>query len=140
MMQTYEETNIDTKDKILVVTDSCEFGEELGSVLSVVDIDVFTTDTRDIYLKLLQDRPSVVIIDEDLAPDGWKISEDICKQFGIPIVVVGDSNPESAWVKVAEGKSDYFLNRPFGPLEFVARIRSLRRRFTRLNRVEAVAK
>ena len=134
------ETAETSKNTVLIITDSCELAGELSSILSEANIDPFVADTRDLYLKKITQypRPVVAIVDEDMIPGGWKISEDIRNDSEVPIIIIGDSDSELAWMRAAEGKIDYFLGRPFGPLELVARIRSLARRSKRLTNIAEV--
>lgn len=140
MSEVITETTESSKDQVLIVTDSCELAGELSSVLSEAGIDPFVADTKELYLKKLKQQPIVAIVDEDMIPGGWKISEDIRSESEVPIVIIGDSDSELAWMRAAEGKIDYFLGRPFGTLEFVARIKSLARRAKRVNRLKVVSR
>jgi DNA-binding response OmpR family regulator len=73
--------------------------------------------------------PDAVIIDENTKKGGWTISSRIRNESNVPIVMLGNSDGELAWIKAVAYGVDYYLPRPFSPRELVARLKALIRRY-----------
>ena len=130
MQQNLTVSNNGTKLRVMVVTDSSDFREEITSALRDVDIEAVAADNKESCLQILSEaRDVAVIIDGDMASlDGWAISAQIRKGSDISIILIGRGDPEIAWMKAAEGAIDCFMTPPFGSHEIAARVKSLLRR------------
>ena len=60
---------------------------------------------------------------------GWELSSRIRDESNVPIIIIGNSRNELAWVKAAAYGVDCYLPLSIGPQELVARIRALVRRY-----------
>ena len=58
----------------------------------------------------------------------WQLCEQIRRLSGIPIIVISNHTSVDMSTKAIDAGADYFLKRPFGPMELSARIRSLLQR------------
>lgn len=135
MMQDHVGMSKNPKDRVLIITDSGEFRDELAMILSNADLEPVAVDNGDSCLKTLAEAyPIVVIIDEDMGSGGWTIGAHIRDESEVPTIMIGNGNVDTAWMRVAAGDVDYFMRRPFGHHEIVARIRALSRRYETISK------
>jgi two-component system OmpR family response regulator len=67
----------------------------------------------------------VVIVQERPGAESWQLCERIRDLSGIPLIVVNKQASAETCVKAINAGADYFMRKPFGPLELIARIQSL---------------
>ena len=79
--------------------------------------------------RLSEVLPNAVIVEEESGMGGWEISSQIRHESEVPIILLGRSDSEMAWVKAAAYSVDCYLARPFSPLELIARIKAIIRRY-----------
>jgi DNA-binding response OmpR family regulator len=79
-------------------------------------------------LKLEEQTYDIVIVLESPAVESWPICERIRYLTSIPVIVISLNAGTETCVKAINSGADYFLRKPFGPLEFLARINSLLQR------------
>jgi two-component system OmpR family response regulator len=73
--------------------------------------------------------PDLVILDLDLPGlDGYDVIRRIRNSSKVPIVVVSGRDEEPDIVRGFNYGADQYLSKPFGPLEFVARIQAVLKR------------
>jgi len=70
----------------------------------------------------------VVIMLESPAAESWQLCEKIRNLTDIPLIVINSSASTETCVKAINAGADYFIRKPFGPLEFLARVSSLLQR------------
>lgn len=70
----------------------------------------------------------VVIMLESPAAESWQPCEKIRNLTAIPLIVISSSASTETCVKAINAGADYFIRKPFGPLEFLARVNSLLQR------------
>lgn len=70
----------------------------------------------------------VVIMLESPAAESWQLCEKIRNLTDIPLIVISSSASTETCVKAINAGADYFIRKPFGPLEFLARVNSLLQR------------
>jgi DNA-binding response OmpR family regulator len=75
-----------------------------------------TLERRDYDIAVLLESPDAA---------SWTTCESIRKISGIPLIVVSLNASTETCVKSIEAGADYFLRKPFGPRELLARIESL---------------
>lgn len=68
---------------------------------------------------------NLVILRESPATESWLLCEKIRGLTGIPLIVISSSASTETCVKAINAGADYFMRKPFGPLEFLARVGSL---------------
>ena len=70
----------------------------------------------------------VVITLESPAAESWQLCEKIRNLTAIPLIVISSSASTETCVKAINTGADYFIRKPFGPLEFLSRVNSLLQR------------
>ncbi|OGO45448.1 MAG: hypothetical protein A2Z05_04890 [Chloroflexi bacterium RBG_16_60_22] len=70
----------------------------------------------------------VVIVRESPGNESWKLCEKIREVSAAPLIVVSANASTESSVRAINAGADYFMRKPFGPLEFLARVNSLRQR------------
>ncbi|MFC1967391.1 response regulator transcription factor [Chloroflexota bacterium] len=77
--------------------------------------------------KLHHQSHDVIIIKESPDAKAWQVCEKIRGLSRIPLMVISpQASPETS-ARALQAGADYFIRKPFGPLEFVARVQSLTR-------------
>lgn len=74
----------------------------------------------------------IVILQESHEAESWRLCENIRNLSRMPLIVISTNASADACVKAINAGADYFMRKPFGPLEFLARVQSLLQR-TSLN-------
>jgi two-component system OmpR family response regulator len=70
----------------------------------------------------------LIIFVENPYAESWVVCEKIRKLTSVPIIVISaDATPETC-VKAISAGADYFMRKPFGPMEVLARVNSLLQR------------
>jgi two-component system response regulator ResD len=70
----------------------------------------------------------IIIIQETPDAESWQICEEIRRLSGMPLIVISTNASTDTCVKAIMAGADYFLRKPFGPLELIARVKSLLQR------------
>jgi DNA-binding response OmpR family regulator len=70
----------------------------------------------------------VIIVQESPEAQSWQLCEKIRHLSGVPLIVISPNASADTSVKAINAGADYFLRKPFGPLEFIARVQSLLQR------------
>jgi len=70
----------------------------------------------------------VVILQESPEAESWQLCENIRHLSSLPIIVISTNASTDTCVKTINAGADYFMRKPFGPLEFLARVQSLLQR------------
>jgi len=70
----------------------------------------------------------VIILQENPETESWQLCEEIRRLSDLPLIVISRSASTETCVRAINAGADYFLRKPFGPLEFVARVQSLLQR------------
>lgn len=70
----------------------------------------------------------VVIVLESPTAESWRLCKKIRDLTAIPLIILSSSASTETCVKAINAGADYFMRKPFGPLEFLARINSLLQR------------
>lgn len=78
--------------------------------------------------KLSGQAPDVIIVKETSEAESWQICEKIRHVSSLPLMVISTDASVETSVKAIQAGADYFMRKPFGPLEFLARVQSLLRR------------
>jgi two-component system OmpR family response regulator len=72
----------------------------------------------------------LIILMENPYTESWSICEKIRRLTSIPLIVISSNASTETCVKAIDAGADYFMRKPFGPLELLARINSLLQRVT----------
>jgi two-component system, OmpR family, KDP operon response regulator KdpE len=112
--------------KVLVVDDEPPIRKLLRLGLSAHGYEFLEAANGKIALRLLADRPDLIILDLGL-PDveGIELLQDIrARNETIPIVVLSSRGDELTKVQALESGADDYVTKPFGMEELLARMRA----------------
>ena len=99
------------------------------SLLNEEEYSVDLVQDSDIGLQKLSGQAhDVIIVRETPEAESWQLCERIRRISSLPLIVISTNASAEASAKAIGAGADYFLRKPFGPLEFLARVRSLIRR------------
>ncbi len=87
---------------------------------------VHSVDTG--LFKLVNEAYDIVVVLDSPGVASWTICERIRSLSSIPLIVISLNASTDTCVKAINAGADYFMRKPFGPLEFLARINSLLQR------------
>jgi len=69
-----------------------------------------------------------VILQESPEAESWRLCRKIRQIATIPLIVISNNASTETCVKAIKAGADFFMRKPFGPLEFSARLGSLMQR------------
>jgi DNA-binding response OmpR family regulator len=78
--------------------------------------------------RIRQQAYDIIILLESPAAASWAICQRIRSLTYVPLIVISLNASTETCVRAINSGADYFLRKPFGPLEFLARVNSLRQR------------
>lgn len=118
---------------ICVVEDDKDIREMEAYALKSAGFEVFAAASSDEFFRDLGNRvPELVILDVMLpGRDGFSILEDLRKHAStsaVPVMMVTAKTTELDKIKGLDSGADDYLTKPFGIMEFLARVRALLRR------------
>jgi DNA-binding response OmpR family regulator len=67
----------------------------------------------------------VVILQVSPMEESWRFCRDVRRISNIPLIVIGNNASTEVCVKAINAGADFFLRKPIGPQELVARIKAL---------------
>ena len=70
----------------------------------------------------------LIIVHESPQAQSWQLCEEIRHLSRMPLIVISLNASADTCVRAINAGADYFLRKPFGPLEFMARVQSLLQR------------
>jgi len=123
------------KTCVLVVDDEKEIADLVEIYLSNEGYRVLKAGTADEADRLLQEHAVQLVILDIMMPgmDGLTFCREIRKRSNIPVLMLSAKSQDMDKIMgLATGADDY-LTKPFNPLELVARVKSLLRRYLYLN-------
>lgn len=74
---------------------------------------------------LVERSYDLAIVLESPAAESWHLCEKIRRLTGIPLIIISSNASTETCVKAISAGADYFMRKPFGPLELLARVGSL---------------
>jgi DNA-binding response OmpR family regulator len=88
--------------------------------------DVDVAPNADVGLQTLDVQVyDVIIVKVSPETESWQLCEEIRRLSSLPLIVVSTNASADTCVKSINAGADYFLRKPFGPMEFIARVQSL---------------
>jgi len=115
--------------RVMIIGNDYTSISELAAFMKEVGIETSAVSTGDWSVERLDEiLQGAVIVEDEPGSRGWDISSEIRRESSVPIIMVGKTDNEIAWVKAASYGVDFYLARPFNHHELVARIRALIRR------------
>lgn len=117
--------------KILVVDDDPNIRELVVLFLRDEGFDVYeASDGVDALSKLETIKADMVILDIMMPNmDGWELCSELRKYYDIPLFMLTVNGETSQKVKGFQLGTDDYLVKPFDPLELVARVNALLKRY-----------
>jgi len=82
---------------------------------------------------------NLAIVLDSPASESWLYCEKVRRLTGIPLIVVSSNASTETCVKAISAGADYFMRKPFGPLELLARVGSLFQRASSRQTVPSVS-
>lgn len=80
-------------------------------------------------LKRVNNRDyDIIILQAGRETSEWQLCEQIRRYSNMPLIVISTHTSVDMSIKAIDAGADYFIKRPFGPMELSARIRSLLQR------------
>lgn len=70
----------------------------------------------------------ITVIIASHGSESWQLCQKIRSLTAMPIIVISTNASPDACARAIDAGADYFLRKPFGPLEFLARVNSLMQR------------
>jgi len=118
-------------NKILVVDDDPHFRSLVKVVLGKEEFTVYEADDGlDALSKLKELKVDLAILDVMMPNmDGFELCRELRETFDIPLLMLTAKGEASQKVKGFELGTDDYLVKPFEPLELVARVKALLRRY-----------
>ena len=125
-----------TKQKILIVDDDNNIAELVALYLTKECFETKIVNDGEEALKQFHIfHPDLILLDIMLpGEDGYSILESLKSSRdtrGIPVIMVTAKEAEFDKVKGLEGGADDYITKPFGMMEFVARVKAVLRRCAR---------
>ena len=92
-------------------------------------------DSQELWKALAEEEPDLILLDIMLpGEDGYTILDKLKKSSGtrdIPIIMVTAKEAEFDKVRALESGADDYITKPFGMMEFIARVKAVLRRSSR---------
>jgi two-component system OmpR family response regulator len=117
--------------KILVVDDDENIREFVGLFLRDEGFDIYEASDGVEALSMLETIKADMVILDLMMPnmDGWELCSDLRKYYDIPLLMLTVNGETSQKVKGFQLGTDDYLVKPFDPLELVARVKALLKRY-----------
>jgi len=113
----------------VLIIDNASSAKTNSSLLDEYGYSVDLVQNQEIGLQKLRGQAhDVIIVQETVEAESWQLCEKIRSMTSIPIIVVSTNASIETSVKAIRAGADYFMRKPFGPLEFLGRVQSLLRR------------
>ena len=115
--------------QILILSSDLSLFSDLAPAMRRADFNVLcTTDISEGLKRLDEAEVNLVILDELLAVDSWRLCRCIDQIFDTEIIFMGKRPREEAWSIAEETGFDFYLEKPVSLLELSARAKALLRR------------
>jgi two-component system KDP operon response regulator KdpE len=115
---------------VLIVEDDETLAYLLKELLSAEGYQILLATDGVEGLHLLQRHTPQIVVLDIMMPrmDGWETCRRMREISNVPILILSHRSDELDKVRGLELRADDYLTKPFGRLEFIARIRALERR------------
>lgn len=117
--------------KVLIVDDDLHIRELLKLLLTTEGFDVYeAVDGIDALNRLAHIQVDLVVLDIMMPNmDGWELCQEIRRFYELPILMLTAKRETSEKLKGFAMGTDDYLAKPFEPLELVARVKALLKRY-----------
>ena len=115
------------KNKVLIIDNASSCGRR-ALPLNEEDYSIdFARNADEGLQKLNSLFPDLIVVRETPEAESWQLCQRIRRVSGTPLIVISTNASIETAVKAIKAGADYFMRKPFGPLEFLARVQSLLR-------------
>ncbi|MFF3023473.1 response regulator transcription factor [Gottfriedia sp. NPDC057948] len=120
---------------VLVVDDDANIRELISIFLSGEGYTVIEAENGQEALTLLEENNIQIVVVDVMMPevDGYELTKEVKKYYDIPILMVTAKGESQDKLKGFDFGVDDYVVKPFDPLEIVARVKALLRRFQLLS-------
>ena len=120
---------------VLVVDDDANIRELISIFLSGEGYTVIEAENGQEALTLLEENNIQIVVVDVMMPevDGYDLTKEVKKYYDIPILMVTAKGESQDKLKGFDLGVDDYVVKPFDPLEIVARVKALLRRFQLLS-------
>lgn len=120
---------------VLVVDDDANIRELISIFLSGEGYTVIEAENGQEALTLLEENNIQIVVVDVMMPevDGYEFTKEVKKYYDIPILMVTAKGESQDKLKGFDLGVDDYVVKPFDPLEIVARVKALLRRFQLLS-------
>ncbi|PGL70261.1 DNA-binding response regulator [Bacillus sp. AFS055030] len=120
---------------VLVVDDDANIRELISIFLSGEGYTVIEAENGQEALTLLEENNIQIVVVDVMMPevDGYELTKEVKKYYDIPILMVTAKGESQDKLKGFDLGIDDYVVKPFDPLEIVARVKALLRRFQLLS-------
>ena len=123
---------------ILVVDDDKEIVKAIEIYLGKENYKIFKAYDGEQALKQIKENEIHLIIMDIMMPnkDGIETLEEIRKDKSIPVILLSAKSEDIDKINGLNVGADDYVTKPFNPVELIARVNALIRRYTRLGAIE----
>ena len=123
---------------ILVVDDEKEIVKAIEIYLGKENYNIYKAYDGEQALKIIdKDEIHLVILDIMMPnKDGLQTLEEIRKEKNIPVIMLSAKSEDIDKINGLNVGADDYVTKPFNPVELIARVNALIRRYTRLGAIE----
>jgi DNA-binding response OmpR family regulator len=98
----------------------------IPEMLSRAGYDVFESRDAEASLRCLETGTySLIITVENVAAESWVFCARVRELTTSPLIVISSGATTESCVKAISAGADFFLRKPFGPMELISRINAL---------------
>ena len=121
------------KQKVLIADDEAPIREILKIYCEKEGFDVIeAADGAEAILKVQSEKPDIIILDIMMPVlDGLEVCKQVRKMSDIPIIMLTAKDDDDDRILGLEIGADDYITKPFGMMEFVARVKAVLRRCSR---------
>ena len=125
--------------KVLFVN-KCNPGTIIPELLSKTGLEVRTIYDTGAALKDLETTSyDMVIMMENPRQETWPFCAGMRKFTSSPVIVISFGASAESSVRAIQAGADFFLRKPFGPMEFISRVNALFQRSSNRQPVPAIS-
>ena len=126
---------------ILVVDDDKEIREGIRIYLTQDEYQVLEASNGEEALEVIKEQEVHLIIMDIMMPglDGIQATRSIRKTNNVPILMLSAKNEDIDKISGLQVGADDYLTKPFSPMELLARVKSMLRRYFTLGEFDKVA-
>lgn len=123
---------------ILVVDDDKEITKAIEIYLGKENYQIFKAYDGEQALKQIKENEIHLVILDIMMPqkDGLETLEEIRKEKNIPVIMLSAKSEDIDKINGLNCGADDYITKPFNPVELIARVNALIRRYTKLGAIE----